>query len=223
MKFSIILQNDVLDEGGVIVDLESEVLQHAHACIELDVDGQGLAKWRLRSNSFGEDREWVPINHHHRDAATEIPYGALCNVGMRAYYFILDRGLFTSTIYNRLRALLRNQGGVRLYRNGFRVVPYGELGDDWLGLDETYAQRGSVLAPIRNLNFYGFVEVRDPDGINFEENTSREGLIENEAVNELKGIASSVIATAVLQVAEDRGRKRSAGGRSGERRSPSPV
>ena len=30
---------------------------------------------------------------------------------------------------------LRNQGSVRLYRNGFRVLPYGEPGDDWLKLE----------------------------------------------------------------------------------------
>ena len=219
----IVSRGDEVTESDVVVDLESEILRHAHARIELDVDGQGFAKWRLTGNAFGEEREWAPINHRHRDATTEVAYGALCNVAMRVYYFILDRSLFTSAVYNRLRRVLRNQGGVRLYRNGFRVVPYGDVGDDWLGLDETYAQRGSVLAPIRNLNFYGFVEVRDPEGINFEENTSREGLIESEAFNDLKGVASSVIATAVLQVAEDRGRKRSAGGGAREQRSPSPV
>jgi len=35
--------------------------------------------------------------------------------------------------------VLGNEGGVRLYRNGFRVIPYGDPGDDWLRLDEQKA------------------------------------------------------------------------------------
>ncbi len=135
---------------------------------------------------------------------------------MKAYYFILDARMLPSMVYTRVRDLLRIQGGIRLYRNGFRVVPYGGAGDDWLGLDETYAQRGMILAPIRNLNFFGVVEVYDPEGVDFEENTSREGLIETAAFEDLKALASSVIVTAVRNIAEDRGRKARAGGVRGE-------
>src|SRR5262249_49002676 len=139
------------------------------------------------------------------------PYANLRNVGMKAYYFILDPNLLPSLVYTRLRDVLREQGGIRLYRNGFRVVPYGGEGDDWLGLDETYGQR-SVLAPVRNVNFFGVVEVNDVVGRYFEENTSREGLIETAAFDELVGLASSVIITAVLKIASDRQRKARAGG-----------
>ncbi len=201
-----------LVEEQTVVDLESEVFRHSHALIELKVDDVGKAEWRLTKNAFGTIRGWTPINHHYRDSAQSPEYTTLNNVKMYAHYFILDRSLFPSTVYGRLRSILRMQGGMRLYRNGFRVVPYGDPGDDWLGLDETYAQRGTVLPPIRNINFFGFVEVQDPEGLNFDENTSREGLIETEAFEEVRGLASSVIATAVLQVAKDRGRKRSAGG-----------
>jgi len=44
--------------------------------------------------------------------------------------------------------------GVRVYMEGFRVLPYGEPGDDWLAIDRRYAVRG------RNLPFSG--EVDDP-------------------------------------------------------------
>ena len=212
-----------VSDPEVVVDLQSEVLRYAHSLIEVDVNAEGLARWRLCENEFGADRDWTAINHRHRDGVRSAKYSTLSNITMRAYYFILDRSLFPSSVYNRLRTVLRHQGGIRLYRNGFRVVPYGEVGDDWLGLDETYAQRGTILAPIRNLNFCGFVEVHDPEGVRFEENTSREGLIESEAFDDLKGLVSSVIATAVLQVAEDRGRKLSAGGVARGEASPSPL
>ena len=47
----------------------------------------------------------------------------------------------------------RISGGIRLYRNGFRVLPYGEPGDDWLKLDKSVTRR-SILPVHNNLNFF---------------------------------------------------------------------
>jgi signal transduction histidine kinase len=122
----------------------------------------------------------------------------------------LDPTLLPSLVYTRVRDVLSEEGGIRLYRNGFRVIPYGDPGDDWLQLDEAYAKR-SLLVPIANRNFFGVIELEDPDGSLFEEHTSREGLIETPAFLELKLLASSVLLTAGTQIAEDRGRKTHAG------------
>jgi hypothetical protein len=65
---------------------------------------------------------------------------------MKAYYAILDPSEFSPLTYSRVRDLLNTEGGIRLYRNGFRVVPYGDPNDDWLSLDEAYARR-SFLFP----------------------------------------------------------------------------
>jgi signal transduction histidine kinase len=40
-----------------------------------------------------------------------------------------------------------NRPGIRIYQEGFRVLPYGEARNDWLELDEDYKKRG------RNLRF----------------------------------------------------------------------
>jgi len=56
------------------------------------------------------------------------------------------------------------------------------------------------------------IEVYDPEGQQFEEHTSREGLIESDSFRELTGLATAVLATAVSRIQEDRGRKKSAGG-----------
>ncbi|MDE0802693.1 MAG: sensor histidine kinase, partial [Acidimicrobiales bacterium] len=39
----------------------------------------------------------------------------------------------------------RSATGVRVYMEGFRVLPYGEPGNDWLGTDSQYTQRGREL------------------------------------------------------------------------------
>lgn len=199
------------EDPELIADLQTEVLDYLHAVVEFRVDGTGRAEWRLTQNRFGPDRNWTPIHHSVRDAPDPPAYSALQNVYMKAHYFILAPELIPSSVYARLRDVLRVEGGIRLYRNGFRVVPYGDPGDDWLRLDQIYGQRGSILAPIANRNFFGVIEVFDPEGRDFEEHTSREGLIDTPALSELKGLAGSVIATAVTRIAEDRGRKTSAG------------
>ncbi|MFG6666047.1 sensor histidine kinase [Halomonas sp. HNIBRBA4712] len=93
-----------------------------------------------------------------------------------------------------------------LYRNGFRVVPYGDSDNDWLQLDEAYAKR-SILAPVANRNFFGAIQIDDVEGVYFEEHTSREGLVETPAFTRLKNIASSVLISVATRIAQERGRK----------------
>ncbi|WP_169317252.1 ATP-binding protein [Actinacidiphila oryziradicis] len=63
-----------------------------------------------------------------------------------------DRGpFFTARIYVRegqlgdragdLARFAEDHSGIRVYLEGFRVVPYGERHDDWLGLNQDYARR----------------------------------------------------------------------------------
>jgi signal transduction histidine kinase len=197
-------------DEDVVTDLQTEILDHLHAEIELRVDSSGHALWRISKNKFGETRDWTPIHHEHRDDPDPPSYAHLRNAWMKAHYVVLLPELLPSLVYTRIRDVLAMQGGIRLYRNGFRVVPYGDPGNDWLQLDEIYAKR-SLLAPLANRNFFGIIEVRDPAGAIFEEHTSREGLIETAAFGELKGLASSVLVTAATRLSEDRGRKGRAG------------
>lgn len=202
----------IFADPALVADFQSEILAHHHAMIEFRVDADGVAEWRISQNRFGADRKWSRIHHQYRDSNSPPTYSSLRNIGMKAHYFILSPDLLPSLVYTRVRDTLREEGGIRLYRNGFRVVPYGEPGNDWLRLDQIYGQRGMVLAPIANRNFFGVIEIIDPEGKQFEEHTSREGLIETEAFRELTGLATSVLVTAVNRINEDRGRKTSAGG-----------
>lgn len=194
----------------LVADLQTEILDHLHAVIELHVDEDGVAKWRITHNKLGDDRPWQAIHHAHRDSDSPPPYSFIRNVWMTAHYVILAPDLLPSLVYTRVRDVLADEGGIRLYRNGFRVVPYGDRENDWLRLDELYAKR-SLLIPIANRNFFGVIEVHDRSGSMFEEHTSREGLIETPAFRELRDIASAVLVSAATRISEDRGRKTRAG------------
>jgi signal transduction histidine kinase len=103
---------------------------------------------------------------------------------------------------------LKEQGGIRLYRNGFRVLPYGEKSNDWLGLDARAALE-KELPPCRNDNLFGFVEIYDPLGKHFEETSSREGLIENKAFEELRHFIFNALKNAVGRIWEAHQKTRS--------------
>jgi signal transduction histidine kinase len=211
-EVSFLRDGGLFSDPELVADFQSEILDHRHAVIEFRVNEEGVAEWRISQNRFGPDRGWARIHHEHRDSANPPPYSLLRDVAMKANYFILLPELLPSLVFSRVRDTLRDEGGIRLYRNGFRVVPYGETGNDWLHLGQIYAQRGVVLAPVANRNFFGVIEVHDPEGKQFEEHTSREGLIETESFRELTGLATAVLTTAVNRISEDRGRKQSAGG-----------
>ncbi|MDB4930340.1 MAG: ATP-binding protein [Myxococcaceae bacterium] len=199
-------------DESVVADLQTEILNHLHVVVELKVDSAGEASWCIAKNRFGKSRDWTRIHAEHRDSRNPPSYEHIKNVWMKTYYVILLPELLPSLVFSRIRDVLSESGGVRLYRNGFRVIPYGEPGDDWLGLDEKYAKR-SVLVPAANRNFFGVVEVNDPAGETFDENTSREGLIQNPAFLELRALISAVLETAVICISDDRGTKARAGSR----------
>lgn len=79
-------------------------------------------------------------------------------------------------------------GSVFLYLNGFRVSPYGEPQNDWLGID---ARRGrSSKRRFGTRDLIGRIEVEDHTGENFEAPSDREGMQQSKALSQLQGISS---------------------------------
>jgi len=78
---------------------------------------------------------------------------------------------------------LVNFGSIFLFKNGFRIPPYGEEHNDWLGLERRKGQGQRRFLGTRDI--VGRIEIYD-SGNTFREVTSREGLVENEAFSNLK-------------------------------------
>jgi signal transduction histidine kinase len=206
----------------VIADEEVSIFSHALAEIEGFVDRDGHGYWSITSERYGINELVLPIGATREDSSR--PYATLRNVAFKAYYFIHRAELIPRSMLVTIREMAQEKGGIRVYRNGFRVLPYGERDDDWLGLDASTRAR-EILPPHANSNFFGFVEIVDPEGARFEETSSREGLLENAAFSELQDFCSRVLKAAALRVAEARGRKGTAGQRdwAPETRDPSPT
>ena len=197
----------VAGKNEEVASADRMVLDYAVAEVTAIVNVNGAAKWHLTSDRYNLN-ERSPI--HPRKTSSSRHFKYLRNVHLKAYYFIWDPKLIPRQQSKRLRELANEQGGIRLYRNGFRVLPYGEPGNDWLGFDQLYRQR-SILVPLSNINWFGFVEITDPEGTTFEETSSREGIANNDAYNELTRFASQALIEAAQRVASARKRKLTAG------------
>lgn len=192
-----------------IADEKQLIYDNALAEISARVDENGSGFWKVESSKLEIEEETNRIGLD-RDNP-EKPFEELRDVRFRAHYFIYNQGLIPKLARKKVRELAEKRGGIRLYRNGFRVLPYGEPGNDWVGLDQSTRAR-RILPPHANNNFFGFVEIIDPEGEQFEEKSSREGLLHNLAFDELQDFVYRSIRGAVLRVAEERGKKGTSGG-----------
>lgn len=75
-----------------------------------------------------------------------------------------------------------NYGSIFLFINGFRIPPYGEVGDDWLGIDQRKNQGTARYIGLREI--VGSIEILD-EANNFQIISSREGIVKNENYNKL--------------------------------------
>lgn len=81
--------------------------------------------------------------------------------------------------------------GVSVYRDGIRIMPYGEKGNDWLKLDNRRIQRPGEL--ISNDQVIGMIEINQDSNIHLKDKTNREGLIEDEYYEKFRSLTLGVI------------------------------
>jgi signal transduction histidine kinase len=94
---------------------------------------------------------------------------------------------------------LNEFGGIKLFRDYFRVRPYGEAKSnsfDWLDLGKRALQNPTVTRPgykVRPQQTYGIVNISRIHNISFEDKSSREGIQENDAFSLFKNILIEII------------------------------
>lgn len=76
------------------------------------------------------------------------------------------------------RDFAQSQAGIKLFRNGFAVKPFGIDGDDWLRLRESQTTGGSYY-PLRPANVIGYFAIDEGENRELKDKTDREGLVSN--------------------------------------------
>lgn len=83
----------------------------------------------------------------------------------------------------QVRKTVRQNCGLKIYRDGFWVRPYGGPGNDWMELDAARVQSNLKMG---NSQIIGFVKISKEKNKEIMDTTSRERLEENSAFHSLK-------------------------------------
>ncbi|MDR0332432.1 MAG: ATP-binding protein [Dysgonamonadaceae bacterium] len=79
--------------------------------------------------------------------------------------------------FKKLGEKIKSYGGLYIYRDNFRVLPYGRPNADFLGFEERRSKRFAYYFSYRRM--YGFLGISRGENPNLKDKSSREGLINN--------------------------------------------
>lgn len=125
--------------------------------------------------------------------------GRKCNPGAfngKIYDFALtdNFGAVTNVFdtASEYKEYVKTQTGIKIYRDGFAVQPYGFGQNDWLGLSKGQTS-GSSFYGLRPENTVGYFSISEGVNIHLKDKTDRQGFVENEYQYNFELIAISYI------------------------------
>jgi signal transduction histidine kinase len=89
-------------------------------------------------------------------------------------------------------------GGLYIYRDGIRILPYGDSDYDWLGIEKRRTKSAKYYFFSHRL-MMGYVDISHENNLDLIEKAGREGFIENKAYRQLRDILINFF----LQLAND--------------------
>lgn len=90
-----------------------------------------------------------------------------------------------------LRHDIDDAAGINVFRNGFRVLPYGEPGNDWLQLDKRRFMNPTMR--ISNNQIVGQILISADENPGLVDLSNREGLITGPALSDLRDLVMSTL------------------------------
>lgn len=97
------------------------------------------------------------------------------------WFFIEGRNDQTSLSKEQLQMMrdkLSDSGGIYVFRDGLRILPYGEPGNDFLKIEERRS-KGAGYYLFSHRRMYGFIEISKFNNRDLIDKSSREGFVEN--------------------------------------------
>lgn len=92
---------------------------------------------------------------------------------------------------NEAKNLLNDISGVSIFRNRFRIRPYGDYGNDWLSLDKKRVQNPALKIGANQIS--GIIEIQDEEISNLVEKSARDGLKEDAYYDGLISVISQLL------------------------------
>lgn len=135
----------------------------------------------------------VYVNDLYKPTGGEVncgPFGIMLEV------WDLDKGSLSHLLKNGVtlkdvRSTLSTAAGISIYRDGFRVMPYGEPFNDWLRLDNRSRQNPTLR--LANNQIIGFIAISAESNPELKDQSNREGIVEGPAMDDLRNILRIVL------------------------------
>jgi signal transduction histidine kinase len=196
--------------------LSDDVLQSSWGKLEGILDKNGTPTYHLIITSTGEEYDFYPLNR----------FKELGEVSFTVYLFSLGELMaeLPKLTLSDLRRLGREQGGVKVFLDGFRVFRYGEPGDDWLKLEfdrsrslsttpkQLLGESGSLKRPMLSLpgnnQVFGAVFLSRVSNPQVSLTVTRDRLLENPAFMNLRDFVRLGIDWLTIKYAAYRVRER---------------
>jgi len=121
---------------------------------------------------------------------------------MRASPKDKERFSYRNFVPNYRKEWFDKFGGIKIFRDNFRVRPYGEVGNtsfDWLSLGERKAQSPAGVAKkgggykVAPNQIAGSIYISRIDNLKFQDKSGREGFQENQTFNVLKDLLKEIV------------------------------
>jgi signal transduction histidine kinase len=196
-RFPIILKHN--DEIVPIPGLSEWILRHSHGQCEgtfrtlpdgrLSFSGTMASAGKTETFGYNEVQLLTASKASSLDVLREVgPFSFRFHWFNRRNLTALDGVGDLATVRARLAQWT---GGLMVYRDGFRVPPYGGPDDDWLDLDRVALSRGGYK--LNRAQIVGRVAISSAHNRKLNDQANREGLIDNEEKRALQQLLTHVI------------------------------
>lgn len=111
----------------------------------------------------------------------------------------------TDTKRKYIRDALKEIAGISIYRDNFRVLPYGDPKFDWARLDLRRVNNPTLR--ISNNQIIGFISIELDKNPEFKDQSNREGLVESDAFTQLKDFVTRILNQLEIKRYEERPRE----------------
>ena len=163
--------------------IENPLLENAPYSLDGAIDEDGVMKYTLKVGPEGPSDGKIDLRigqarfHVKKGKDTVFRKPSCGRFRFRLYAFERERSRRREFGMEKAQLdLLNSLCGVSVYRDNFRVLPYGEPGNDWLFFDKRRVLNpGKVLG---NDRVIGYVEISQNTNPQLKDKTNREGLIE---------------------------------------------
>ena len=112
------------------------------------------------------------------------PYGAI-NLELGQMEGVSKASILTEEQYEFITSKTEKFGGLYIYRDCFRVLPYGRTDYDFLRFEERRSKKAGYYF-FSHRNMFGYIAITRNGNPLLKDKAGREGLIENKAYRELK-------------------------------------